>query len=59
MFDKSTVSRANENRDWKIFQDYRMKLIQHAKELYIGTNQPTAKASKNVSFHNFNGHELT
>lgn len=39
IFDKSTVSRANENRDWRIFQDYGMKLIEQAKQLYIGTNQ--------------------
>jgi transposase len=39
VFDKSTVSRANENRDWRIFQDYGMKLIEQAKQLYIGTNQ--------------------
>ena len=38
-FDKSTVSRANETRDWKIFQDFGMKLIEQAKELYKGTNQ--------------------
>ena len=39
IFDKSTVSRANENRDWRIFQDYGMKLIEQVKQLYIGTNQ--------------------
>jgi len=39
VFDKSTVSRANENRDWKIFQDFGMKLIEQAKQLYLGTNQ--------------------
>jgi len=38
-FDKSTVSRANENRDWRIFQDFGLKLIEHAKELYKGSNQ--------------------
>ena len=38
-FDKSTVSRANENRDWRIFQDYGMKLIEQAKEMYIGSKQ--------------------
>ncbi len=38
-FDKSTVSRANENRDWRIFQDFGMKLIEHAKELYKDYNQ--------------------
>lgn len=38
-FDKSTVSRTNETRDWRIFQDFGMKLIQKAKELYQGHNQ--------------------
>ena len=38
-FDKSTVSRANENRDWRIFQDFGMKLIDQAKELYKGSTQ--------------------
>lgn len=38
-FDKSTVSRTNETRDWRIFQDFGTKLIQEAKELYQGCNQ--------------------
>ena len=38
-FDKSTVSRANENRDWRIFQDFGMKLIDQARELYKGSSQ--------------------
>lgn len=38
-FDKSTVSRTNETRDWKIFQEFGMKLIEEAKQLYIGENQ--------------------
>ena len=38
-FDKSTVSRANETRDWRIFQDFGMRLIEEAKELYQGHNQ--------------------
>jgi hypothetical protein len=33
-FDKSTVSRANENRDWRIFQDFGLKLISQVNELY-------------------------
>src|SRR5580765_8437502 len=37
-FDKSTVSRANENRDWRIFQDYGMRLIEQAKEMYLGVS---------------------
>lgn len=38
-FDKSTVSRANENRDWRIFQDFGLKLISQAKDLYQGSTQ--------------------
>lgn len=38
-FDKSTVSRANETRDWRIFQDFGMKLIEEAKILYQYKNQ--------------------
>jgi len=38
-FDKSTVSRTNETRDWKIFQEFGMKLIEEAKQLYAGDNQ--------------------
>jgi len=39
VFDKSTVSRANESRDWRIFQDFGIKLIEQAKELYKDYNQ--------------------
>lgn len=38
-FDKSTVSRANENRDWRIFQDFGLKLISQVNELYTDYNQ--------------------
>ena len=38
-FDKSTVSRTNETRDWRIFQDFGIKLIDQAKDLYHGDNQ--------------------
>lgn len=38
-FDKSTVSRTNETRNWKIFQDFGMKLIEEANSLYAGDNQ--------------------
>jgi len=38
-FDESTVSRANENRDWRIFQDFGLKLISQAKDLYKGSTQ--------------------
>lgn len=36
---KSTLSRSNENRDWHIFQDFGLKLIEEAKKLYEGDNQ--------------------
>lgn len=36
---KSTLSRANENRDWRIYQDYALKLIDQAKKMYEGDNQ--------------------
>ena len=36
---KSTLSRANETRDWRIFQDFGLKLIEEAKALYADDNQ--------------------
>lgn len=47
-FDKSTVSRANERRDWRIFQDFGMKLISQAKELYKGSNQLDIKLKGDI-----------
>lgn len=35
----STLSRANENKDWKIFEDFGIKLIKQAKALYESDNQ--------------------
>jgi hypothetical protein len=32
-FDKSTIARANENRSWRIFQDFALKLIEKARVL--------------------------
>jgi hypothetical protein len=32
-FDKSTIARANENRDWRIFRDFALKLIANARVL--------------------------
>ena len=32
-FDKSTIARANENRDWRIFRDFALKLIEQARIL--------------------------
>jgi hypothetical protein len=39
IIDKSTLARANENRDWRIFQDFALKLIDQAKKLYQEDNQ--------------------
>jgi hypothetical protein len=36
---KSTLSRTNENRDWRIYQDYALKLIDQAKKMYEDDNQ--------------------
>lgn len=38
-FDKSTISRANESRDWRIFRDFALKLIEQAKVLCAEDNQ--------------------
>jgi hypothetical protein len=38
-FSKSTVSRANNTRDWRIYSDFALKLIEQAKELYQDDNQ--------------------
>lgn len=37
-FDKSTIARANENRDWRIFRDFSLKLIEKARVLCEGDN---------------------
>ena len=37
-FNKSTISRANENRDYRIFQDFAFSLINQAKILYANQN---------------------
>jgi Domain of unknown function (DUF4372)/Transposase DDE domain len=38
-FSKSTISRANNTRDWRIYRDFALKLIEQAKELYSNDNQ--------------------
>ena len=38
-FSKSTISRANEIRDWRIFRDFGLKLIEQAKLLYSNDNK--------------------
>jgi hypothetical protein len=42
-FSKSAISRANESRDWRIFRDFGLKLIEIAKDLYVNENQPDVK----------------
>lgn len=45
---KSTLSRANEKRDWHIFQDFGLKLIEQARILYEGDNQLDLKLKGKV-----------
>jgi hypothetical protein len=45
---KSTLSNANENRDWEIFQDFALILIDQAKELYKSDSQLDVEISNNV-----------
>jgi Transposase DDE domain/Domain of unknown function (DUF4372) len=45
---KSTLSRANEKRDWRIFQDFALKLIEQARILYEGHDQLDVKLKGRV-----------
>jgi hypothetical protein len=45
---KSTLSKANENRDWRIYADFAMMLIQEAKQLYAGDNNLELTLKQNV-----------
>lgn len=45
---KSTLSRANEKRDWHIFQDFGLKLIEQARILYESDNQLDLKLKGKV-----------
>lgn len=47
-FNKSTLSRANESRDFRIYQDFAMHLILQAKKLYVNDNQLEIDIKKNV-----------
>ena len=42
-FDKSTISRANESRDWRIYRDFAFKLIDQAKLLCSDENKLDVK----------------
>ena len=45
---KSSLSRANEKRDWHIFQDFGLKLMDEARILYEGDNQLDIKLKGKV-----------
>ena len=45
---KSTLSKANENRDWRIYQDFALLLIAQAKILYQGDSQLAIDYKNNV-----------
>ncbi len=45
---KSTLSKANENRDWRIYQDFALLLIAQAKVLYHGDSQLEIDFKNNV-----------
>jgi IS4 transposase len=45
---KSTLSKANENRDWHIFQDFALLLITQAKILYQDDDQLDVEIKNNV-----------
>jgi len=45
---KSTLSKANENRDWRIYQDFAMMLIDQAKYLYRADSKIEIELKNNV-----------
>jgi Domain of unknown function (DUF4372)/Transposase DDE domain len=45
---KSTLSKANENRDWRIYADLAMLLISEAKKLYSNDSELEVSLSNNV-----------
>lgn len=45
---KSTLSKANENRDWQIYQDFALLLIAQAKVLYEGDSQLEVEIRNNI-----------
>ena len=47
-FHKSTISRANEKRDWRIFKDFALKLIDQAKTILVEENQAGLKLKGDV-----------
>ena len=47
-FTKSALSKANANRDWKIFADLTMLLIDEARALYVGESDLDVELQNNV-----------
>ncbi len=47
-FSKSTLSKANENRNWKIYADMGMLLIAEAKKLYATDSDLEVTLTNNV-----------
>lgn len=45
---KSTLSKANENRDWRIYQDFALILIEHEKRIYEGDSQLEINIKNNI-----------
>jgi hypothetical protein len=45
---KSTLSKANENRDWRIYQDFALILIEYAKKIYEGDSQLEIDIKNNI-----------
>jgi len=45
---KSTLSKANENRNWRIYQDFALILIDQAKQLYKGDSQLEIGIKNNI-----------
>jgi hypothetical protein len=45
---KSTLSKANENRNWRIYQDFALLLIEVAKNLYQGDSQLELDIKNNI-----------
>ena len=54
---KTTLSRANENRDWRMYADFALLLIDEARPLY--GSQPTGnRVEKQRIRHRLDGHRL-
>jgi len=52
----STITRANENRSYKIYEEHAMLLIKEAKLLYIDDNKLEIELRENVFAHRRNYH---